>query len=330
MGKASAPKADPRIGEAAMMSARTGNRYLQMMKEQAAISNEWAAEDRDRYQQTFLPLQDQFIKDAQAWDSPERQAMAAGRAGAAVRGQMDIATGTASRQMQAMGVSPGSGRSIEATRGNQNATALAVAGARNSAVDQVRQQGTQMQASAINMGQGLEVNPGTSLGMSNQAYGSGFQGAMSGLGQQGDLLSKDYQNRMASWQAQQSAGSSLWGGIGSLVGAFGPGLIASDENLKENKAKPKRSQRRSIEKMRIEEWDYKPGVEDGGRHIGTYAQDFQKQTGRGDGRSIPVGDAIGVTMGAVKEISGDLRKLTKEVTALKAGNSAPAPRQRSI
>ena len=37
----------------------------------------------------------------------------------------------------------------------------------------------------------------------------------------------------------------------------------------------------------------------GGEHIGTYAQDFQNATGLGDGKSINVIDALGVTMGAV-------------------------------
>lgn len=308
MGKSSAPAPDPRIGEAAMLSAQTGQDYLALMREQAGISNKWATEDRARYKDVFEPLQDQYIEDAQNWDSPERAAAAAAAAGATVQNQMAAQAGATKRAQMAMGVNPASGRSIETTARADTATALATAGARNGARTAVRQEGAAMRGNAINMGSGLAVNPLGSLQTSNQAYGAGFNGAMSGYGQQGQLLNTQYQQQLQSWQADQQAGSSLWGGVGSLVGAFW-----SDENLKENKRAPKKSPRRSIDSMRIEEWDYKDGVADGGSHIGTYAQDFQKATGKGDGRSIDVQDAIGVTMGAVKELSADMRRIERKM-----------------
>lgn len=325
MGKGGAPAPDPKIGEAAMMSARTGQDYLAMMREQAAITNEWAAQDRNRYRDKFIPLEDQYIADAQQWASPGRSAMEADRAGATARNQLQLATDSSNRQMLAMGVNPASGRGIEGVTRGQTAVALGEVGARNTARMNVQQQGMNLRASVLNMGKGLEVNPGTSMGLSNNAYGAGFQGAMGGYRQQGDLLNTQFQQQMQQYQAKQQAGSSFWGGIGTLAGAF-----FSDEDKKKNKAKPKRSPREAIDKMRVEEWDYKKGVADEGRHIGTYAQDFQKQTGIGDGRSIMVQDAIGVTMGAVKEVSQDVRKLTKELAAMKAMAGGGSPRARSI
>lgn len=59
-----APKPDKNIGVAAMKSAETGEAMLNWMKGQAEITNSWAAQDRARYQDTFVPLQDQFIADA--------------------------------------------------------------------------------------------------------------------------------------------------------------------------------------------------------------------------------------------------------------------------
>lgn len=322
MGKSKAPAPDPRIGEAAMLSAQTGRDYLALMREQAGISNDWATEDRARYKSVFEPLQDQYIADAQAWDSPERAAAAAGAAGATVQNQMAMQTATAQRQQAAMGVAPGSGRSIETAGRMGTATALATAGARNTARNAVRQEGAAMRGNAINMGSGLAVNPLGSLQTSNQAYGAGFNGAMSGYGQQGQLLNQQYQNQMQQWQANQQASSSLFGGIGSLVGAFWP----SDENLKRNKRAPKKSPRRSIDSMRVEQWDYKEGAGDGGRHVGPYAQEFQKETGLGDGRTIMAQDAIGVTMGAVKELSSDLRRLERKIDQRPAPRRAPQPK----
>ncbi|MEW6125024.1 MAG: hypothetical protein AB1698_20660 [Pseudomonadota bacterium] len=65
--------------------------------------------------------------------------------------------------------------------------------------------------------------------------------------------------------------------------------------------------------MPVEEWTYKEGAGDGGRHIGTYAQDFRRETGKGDGKSIPVIDAIGVTMGAVKELDAKFEQIARGI-----------------
>ena len=41
--------------------------------------------------------------------------------------------------------------------------------------------------------------------------------------------------------------------------------------------------------------------------------DFQRETGLGDGKTINVIDAIGVTMAATKELSKDVRSLRKQI-----------------
>lgn len=80
MGKKSAPKADERIGEAAMMAAQTGQEYLTFMQGQAATANDWAAEDRARSIGVFQPIEDRFIREAADYDSPNRKAAAANEA----------------------------------------------------------------------------------------------------------------------------------------------------------------------------------------------------------------------------------------------------------
>jgi hypothetical protein len=50
------------------------------------------------------------------------------------------------------------------------------------------------------------------------------------------------------------------------------------------------------------------------------AQDFKRVTGLGDGRSISVIDAIGVTMGAVKELAEKIDTLA--ILFMKRGLSA--------
>ncbi|CAJ0860523.1 hypothetical protein AMST5_01310 [freshwater sediment metagenome] len=78
--------------------------------------------------------------------------------------------------------------------------------------------------------------------------------------------------------------------------------------------------------MPVEAWKYKEGEGDGGEHVGVMAQDFKRETGLGDGKSIHVVDALGVAMGAIQE-------LAEKVESLKGGadgDEKPArPRQKA-
>jgi hypothetical protein len=103
----------------------------------------------------------------------------------------------------------------------------------------------------------------------------------------------------AQFGAQQSNQSAQgWGQLASLAASY-----YSDENVKENKRPMKgREFIKAIKDMRVERWKYLDGVADGGEHIGTYAQDFAKATGVGDGHTIDVASVIGVLQGGLKEV----------------------------
>ena len=304
-GKSKAPSADPRIGEAAMLSAKTGQDYLSFMRDQAKITNQWADEDRNRYKETFEPLEDQYIRDAKAHDSQERmgQRVSTARVDAQLMGQQ--AQDAAQRQQAAMGVTPNAGRSLALGQTARMQTGLMALGAGNQARREVRAEADNMRANAINLGKGMAVNPGTSMGLSNGALSSGFSGAMQGYSQQGSLLNTQYQQKMQSYQANQDQAAGLFGAAGTVIG------MLSDKDAKTEKKKPGRSLLKAVENMPVEEWRYKKGQGDEGRHVGTYAQDFQRETGKGDGRSIPIVDAIGTTMGAIKELSAKVDMLAK-------------------
>lgn len=354
-GSSSAPMPDPNIGLAAMKEAQLGEEWLKVAKEQYGVANErqgkldaltekvtnsqltsldnantWAQEDRARYKSVYQPMEDDFIKTANEWDSPERQAQVAAEAKADVLGAAKTQQQARERSMASMGVNPASGRFAGVERSADTATALASAGAQNAGRNTVRNQAVALKADAINMGKGLPAQATQSLGLgvqtgnsvvgnntsvngvANQNVGilqSGYTGAMNGYAQQGSILNNLYQSQLSGWQAQQNQNnaftSDIMGGLG-----MGAALMFSDENAKENK-QPVEGALGAVEAMPVEEWSYKPGMGDGERHIGTYAQDFQQATGKGDGKSIPVIDAIGVTMGAVKELSAKVDKLSK-------------------
>ena len=358
MGKksgSSAPQADPNIGLAAMKQAQLGEDWLAVVQDQFKVSTErqkgldavakevtqtqldaskqaagWATEDRNRSKTVFQPLQDEFIKTANGWDSPEKLASVAAEAKADVLGAGADQRAANQRSMAAMGINPASGRFAGIDRAGDTNIALASAGAQNNARSTVRNQAVALKADAVNMGNGLGVNPATSLGLGVNAgtsaagttaganaasdarvgmLGDGYKTAMGGYTNQAGILQSQYNSQLSAWNAQQQADSSAIGGLASGIGSLAGMAFFSDENAKTEK-KPAKGVLKAVRSMPVEEWTYKPGAGDGGRHIGPYAQDFQKATGKGDGKSINVIDAIGVTMGAVQELADKVDKIT--------------------
>lgn len=304
-----APKPDPLIGQSALLSAQTGANYLDWMMGRSEITDAWAQEDRARAERVFQPMQDRSIRDAKAWDSPQRQATAARTAGSDVSSSIALQQARDDRELAAMGVNPASGRGVQARRRLGIERGLAIAGAKNMARAGVRKEGMALRGDAINMGSGLAVNPLASFTAGTSAGASGFEGAQQGYGQQGSLLNQQYGNQLQAWQAQQDQGNPLMQALG-----MGAGLLfaPSDEDIK-TKKRPARGVLDQVRKMRVENWEYKPDAPagDGGGvpHTGTYAQDFQAATGKGDGKTIPVVDALGVTMGAIKELDAKVDKI---------------------
>ena len=307
MGGRKQPAPDPRIGDAAMRSADLGEKYLEFMRGQADKANAWADEDRARYKGVYQPVEDKYIADAATYASPERKAAMAAEAVADVRQNSALARGQGERRLAAMGVNPASGRAVETVRRDNASEALAAAGAENLARRQVEATADNMTANVINMGKGMAVNPGTSLDLANSAAASGTSGAMGGYGQQGDLLNAQWKQRMAGWEANQGIMGQIGGALGSVVGAM-PFMSSKDAKQKKRSVLGVLD---AVKAMPVEKWSYKKGMGDGGEHIGPYAEDFKAKTGLGNGREISVIDAVGVSMGAIKELAAKVDEIGK-------------------
>jgi hypothetical protein len=309
-----------------------------------------ADEAYDRYKNTFEPLQDQFIQEAQDYDSSEAQAAAAAKARAGVESAAASERASTNRSLTAMGVNPNSGRFAGINRAADLGTAVAAAGAENTARDNLKTTALGLKAGAINMGNGLPAQAGQAVGLglnagtgaanvTNAANGQflagtgvmnqGFQGAMAGYTNEANILQNQYNSQLKAYQLDSQNNAGMLSGIGSIIGlGFAApqsgslfGSILSSKKLKKDKRKSG-GHLKAVKSMPIEKWRYKDGVADGGaaEHVGTYAEDFKKATGHGDGQSIPVGDAIGVTMGAVKELSNKVDRLHKHVVGLGSRN----------
>jgi len=216
-----------------------------------------------------------------------------------------------------MGVNPNSGRFAGVRRALSIDSRLAAVGAGNLARDQRRREGMSLMGDAINLGKGMAVNPGTSMGLSNNALSSGAQAAMSGYQGMGNLLGQQDQQRMQAWQAGQSGRSDLFGALGTIGGMamFGGLPFPSSKKLKTNR-RSVRGALKAVRETPVEGWDYKPGAGDGGRHIGPYAEDFQRNTGLGDGKSLNPIDLHGVTMAAVQELDAKVHRLERRARSV--------------
>lgn len=293
-------------------------------------ATQWAAEDRDRYKSVYQPMEDEYIDTAKNWASTDKQAAAASEAKADVMNAAAQQQQTRQRQMAAMGVSPNSGRFAGTERAADVDVALASAGAQNNARSTLRNQAVALQTDALNMGKGLPSQASSTLGLgvnagsaaagtaisgaqlANSNYSTlanGYGGAMQGWSGMTSGLNTQFQNQLAAAKYNDSASSGLWGGIGSVAGlALSAFAAPSSKGIKTDK-QPVRGVLDAVRKMPVERWTYKPGIADGGRHIGPYAEDFQKATGSGDGKTINMIDAIGVTMGAVQELADKVDRL---------------------
>lgn len=373
MGKStsSAPDPDPNIGKAALLQAETGEKWLAFAQDAFKVSQErqteldalttkvteqqlglatdqanWAREDRERYDTTFKPIEDQYIEEATNYATEDRQNEAAAEARADVQTAAANARSSNERAAASMGINPTSGRfaGIQATT-DMNQT-LAEASAANNARQTVRDKGLALKADVVNLGRGNASSAASGASGSvassatalagNQAtnaqslqastiMNSGYAGAMQGYAGMGSTLNQQYGLQLEGWRTQQQLAAQNASGIGSFIGGLA-GMI-SDENAKEDKSPVEDGAALdAVNSMPIEEWTYKEGVADEGRHIGTYAGAFQAATGKGDGKSIPIVDAIGVTMKALQDLDGKVEKISN---AIGLGQDQVAPKQQA-
>jgi hypothetical protein len=225
---------------------------------------------------------------------------------------------------------------------------LAEAGAANTARQSVRDKGLALKADVVNLGKGLPAQAAAGAGSSVAASGTalsgtqasnaqalaapsivsqGYSGAMQGYAGQASTLNQQYGLQLDAWKAQQQANAQGAAGIGSFLGGIASMFtFPSDENVKHDKADIADGKALdAVNNMPVTEWTYDEGVGDGGRHVGPMAQDFQRETGKGDGKSIAVQDAIGILMKATQDLD---RKVVRMADVIGLGDT-PAPRQKA-
>lgn len=261
--------ADPQVGQAAIMQAKTGQDWLDFSREAYGdslkrqevtdkLSNEVTGQqladmrkasgrsdaEWDRYNNLFKPIEDRMVSDAMNYDTPEAQAAAAATAKADVMSNASQVKQQNAREMASMGISPTSGRYAGVDRSTDLSTALASAGAQNSAREGVKATGMALREGIANFGRGAtstaaqQVGLGLTAGNSatgnqlatdassranTQVMAQGFQGAQQGYAGQANTLTNQRQQNIAVNNGNQAAAA---GNVQAVAGLAGAGMMA--------------------------------------------------------------------------------------------------------
>lgn len=330
---------------------RLYDEYLPIVKQNIQSSTEQAQKQteltdwyQNRMQSVFAPIEDKLA----GWANDGYQASAgvqqemeqsAGRAKAAVDQQFGSQREQQARSALRYGVRPGDGAFLAADNESRLAQAGAAAAGMTNAREGVKTLDWARNIDAASLGRNLPGNQATSaqiaLGAQSQAQGAmgsamgqfnqntgttlgGMSSAVSSMGRSGNLALNNYNAQLQAWQANQQASAAPWSAIGSLAGATlaspwaGTALMSlSSKEFKTDKA-PAKSALHKLRKLPVEEWTYKDGVADEGRHVGPYAEDVQREFGD---QAAPGGKAIdlismnGITMKAVQELADEVDAL---------------------
>lgn len=324
---------------AAKIAMDVANQQLESSKQNTAISNDYWNYQKD----TFRPLEEGIVADAQTYDTTARRESAASEAVADVGMQAEAARQAHTRQQQRMGVNPSSGKALALQSQMGMAEALGKAGAANQARDKIELQGYARKMDAANLGRGLASSQATSAGVALNAGNSAVGNAGTPLTQAQQAAATMGQGFSTAIQGNNSAGqlygqaaqlssqdSGLMGALGGVAGQFagsqaGSSMIAaalSDETKKEA-IKPVGDEQAlaAVKDTPVSSWKYKDGQGDGGQHVGPMAQHVQKNMGdkvAPGGKMVDLISLNGVNMAATAALARKVDKLAKKVEGARA------------
>jgi hypothetical protein len=222
----------------------TSDKIIESALARQNVLDEQAAEDRARYKETFQPLEDQLVAEAQDYATPARIQQRSGAAMAEVSNQYKVARAAAQDRLESFGIDPSQTRAGALDLGTRISEAAARAGAGNMSREQTEATARALRSEALAVGRGYP-------GMSAQGYQlAGGQGALaggtqtagvasgsssmgtpqqwgalgtSGLGAAADTMKTGYNQLLDQYkynQAERSQGSG-WGSALGLIGGLG-------------------------------------------------------------------------------------------------------------
>ena len=256
------------MAQAATALANSENQQKIIDIQAKSAQNEYdaAVDNRERYKSVFQPIEDEVVRDAASYDSPQKIAELRGRAIGDVNTQFDQARTNAAQRLESFGIDPGQTRQGALDIGVRTSQAAAAAGAGEGARLNAENTGRALRGEAVNIGKGY---PGqiaqayaTSVGAGQNAFGnvqgaakggmaggndlitqrlassslgnqlmgnptSWMSGARGSLSDSANTLHMGYQDQLSSWKATQDASGAGWAGAGKLLG-MGMGMFLKE------------------------------------------------------------------------------------------------------
>lgn len=293
--------------------------------QQIALTDKYSAQQDKQF-----GYEDTLRADAQAYDSPERQAANAAKATASVQASLDNTQAQANRNLERSGVAPGSAKSLALSGQLGIQKAMAMAGATNKARTDTEVQGYARKMDSANLARNLASSQATSastaMNLGNSSVGnaqvpltvaqsgasmmnSGFSGAGSLNASAGSLYGQSAQIT----NSANSQGDALMGTLGQVGGAF---IASSDIRLKTGiRGIDPDKALKAINHTPVSNWKYKRGskADDGGReHTGPMAQDVQHTMGdeaAPGGTKLDLITMNGMNMAAIQALSAKVDRL---------------------
>ena len=174
----------------------------------------------DQYNKTYVPVQNQNVKDAMNMGSVQDQGIQAGLAGAGVRTSFDKANNSNNRDLTRRGVNPGSGTALALNNDASLKEAAVESGSMNTARTNAITQGINARFQVANMGAGL-IGASTNLS----------QIAGQNMGSVNTNLNTQQQQQLSAQQEQDRIAAENAAGMGSLVGqAVSTGITNYNKN----------------------------------------------------------------------------------------------------
>lgn len=228
----------PQREEEAARAGRIADSQYEGMQYAMEQAREMDARRRGIYQ----PLEDSYIRDAQAFDTDAKREELAGLAMADTQRAFDSADGQNFRDMAARGINPNSGAAMALRQRGTLDKALGLAGSANSARRQARAEGRAMKMDAIGLGKGVVGNQSTMMQLANQGGNSavaagaaglnaaysgaplmqqGFGSAMTGMNTMANLYGRagTFQNTADYWTGKRNNAIGSMMGVGLGAGA---------------------------------------------------------------------------------------------------------------
>jgi hypothetical protein len=199
----------------------------------------FAEEQNKFYKDTFQPVEQRMADEAMNYDSDENVQRRMGIAGSAVTSQMSNAAEQNRRALSAYGINPNSGAFARANNQASIAGGVAAASAQSGAAFDTMDRAIALRAGAANFGRNMPntaaqyyagsgaagsgaANTSTqgmqNIGNNAAGVGQGFNTAMQGYGQSGNLNLGMFNAQMQGHMAQQQMIGNIASGIGTFAG----------------------------------------------------------------------------------------------------------------